>query len=243
MKLIRTLPFIALLTVLLMSTVPTASRQDLQRLQRWQAGASVSEAAVAEYGIGRCFVAAKIPDSVFRRMEGRTYRRGCTIPRAELRYLRLLHRDAGGRILLGEMVAHQSVAAEMVDIFRQLYEAGYPIERMRLADVYGGDDGRSMAANNTSCFNFRRVEGSARLSAHSRGMAVDINPLYNPCVRVRNGKTTVQPAGGARYADRNVASPYRLLRGDACHRLFTAHGYQWGGAWRSLKDYQHFEKR
>ena len=100
-----------------------------------------------------------------------------------------------------------------------------------------------MQANNTSCFNFRRVAGSSKLSAHSRGMAIDINPLQNPCIRQRkDGSTSVQPATGRCYADRSKHWPYQIVRGDLCHRLFTEHGFKWGGAWRSVKDYQHFER-
>ena len=214
---------------------------DLQCLQRWQAGAVVNAASVAAFGEDRCFAAIAIPDSIFSRMVGKTYGQGCTVPRSHLRYLRLLHRDAKGRIILGEMVCHRDVAQQLTEIFHRLYLEGYPIERMRLADVYDGDDLRSMAANNTSCFNFRRVAGSRHLSAHSRGVAVDINPLYNPYVRTKNGKTIVLPESGRPYADRSVTSDYRIVRGDNCHRLFTAHGFQWGGNWRTLKDYQHFE--
>ena len=234
-----TLPLLlVLLTAFSMVDVPVG----VERLRQWQAGTVVDERSVAAYGEEYCFVAMDIPDSIFRCMVGKTYRKGCSIARSDLRYLRLLHRDAKGRIILGEMVCHRSVAEDLTAIFRQLYHERYPIERMRLADVYDGDDNRSMAANNTSCFNFRRVQGSTRLSAHSRGMAVDINPLYNPCVRTRNGRTSVQPEAGRKYADRTRGSDYRLLRGDKCHRLFTAHGFRWGGDWRTVKDYQHFEK-
>lgn len=238
--------FPALLLMVLLTLITAFSAQHtprhLQELRQWKAGSVVDEASVRAYGMEHCFAVTTIPDSIFRAMAGKTYRKYCNVPRSDLRYLRLLHRDAKGRIILGEMVCHRLVAKELTEIFRQLYENRYPIERMRLADVYGGDDNRSMVANNTSCFNFRKVAGTSRLSAHSRGMAVDINPLYNPYVRTRNGKLHVQPDEGKRYADRNVKSDYRLVRGDLCHRLFTAHGYTWGGAWRTAKDYQHFEK-
>ena len=99
-----------------------------------------------------------------------------------------------------------------------------------------------MAANNTTCFNYRTVAGSSKLSAHSLGKAVDINPLYNPCVKTRHGHTTIQPARGKAYTDRNRKFNYKIDRQDLCYRLFRQHGFTWGGDWRSLKDYQHFEK-
>ncbi|MGN0061198.1 MAG: M15 family metallopeptidase [Alloprevotella sp.] len=228
---------------LLVMLLPAYARaSDSEVLRHWRVGQTVSEAAVTAYGEERCFAVVEIPDSILRLMQGRSLPKECRTDVATLRYLRLLHRDAHGHIRLGEMVCHRDVARSLVSIFRSLYQQAYPIERMLLIDRFGADDEQSMAANNTSCFNFRRVAGSSRLSKHALGKAVDVNPLYNPCVRRgADGKIRVSPAAGKAYADRSLPTPYRLLRDDAAHRLFRSHGFQWGGAWRSLKDYQHFE--
>ena len=198
---------------------------------------------VAAVGHAQTFTIDTISDGVFQRMQGKSYGKGCTVERSELRYLRLSHYDKDGKERVGELVCHKAIAKDLVEIFQELYKQKYPIERMRLIDDYDGDDERSMAANNTSCFNFRRIAGSGKLSKHARGMAIDINPLYNPCVKRRkDGTTVVQPATGTKYADRGKAWPYKIERGDLCYRLFVAHGFRWGGAWASQKDYQHFER-
>jgi len=190
------------------------------------------------------FSSETISDSVFARMSGRSYGEGCTVPLSELRYLRVAHYDAEGNVCQGELVCNKAIAQKLLAIFKQLYQARYPIERVRLIDDYNGDDERSMSDNNTSCFNFRPIAGSSRLSNHSLGLAIDINPLYNPCVRRRSdGSSKVQPAAGRRYASRKGTWPYKLEKGDLCHRLFVSHGFTWGGSWRSVKDYQHFEYR
>ena len=189
------------------------------------------------------FTIDTISDGVFQRMQGKSYRKGCTVARAELRYLRLSHYDKDGREHVGELVCNKAIAEDLKAIFLELYRQKYPIEQMRLIDDYDGDDERSMAANNTSCFNFRSIAGSGKLSKHATGMAIDINPLYNPYVKRRkDGTTFVQPATATKYADRGKAWPYKIERGDLCHRLFVAHGFRWGGAWASQKDYQHFER-
>ena len=189
------------------------------------------------------FTIDTISDGVFRRMQGKSYKKGCTVVRAELRYLRLSHYDKDGREHVGELVCNKAIAEDLKAIFQELYRQKYPIERMRLIDDYDGNDERSMAANNTSCFNFRSIAGSGKLSKHATGMAIDINPLYNPYVKRRkDGTTFVQPATATKYADRGKAWPYKIERGDLCHRLFVAHGFRWGGAWASQKDYQHFER-
>ena len=215
-----------------------------QILAAWIVGRRVSYGAVRKYGMEKCFSAESVDSRIRERMYGRSYKAECTIAWADLRYLRLLHYDAGGHIVLGEMVCHKDVAADLVQIFRALFDARYPIERMRLIDDYDADDARSMSHNNTTCFNYRVVAGSKKLSNHSRGKAVDLNPLYNPYVRRRaDGTLLVNPESGRRYADRSRPFAYKIDRNDLAYRLFTKHGFVWGGGWKSLKDYQHFEKK
>ena len=114
---------------------------------------------------------------------------------------------------------------------------------MVLIDNYNAQDDPSMEANNSSCFNFRFIAGTTTLSNHSMGMAIDINPLYNPYVKQRtNGTLYVSPGSGRPYADRNRQCDYKIDHNDLCYKLFKQHGFTWGGDWTSLKDYQHFEK-
>ena len=114
---------------------------------------------------------------------------------------------------------------------------------MVLIDEYDAQDGPSIRANNSSAFNFRFIAGTGVLSNHSRGMAVDINPLYTPYVKTNGGRTVVAPAEAAPYADRTRDFPYKIAEDAPCCREFLRHGFTWGGHWKSLKDYQHFEKK
>lgn len=197
------------------------------------------------------FTISQIPDSIFLLMEGKSFSKNCTTPRSDLRYLRVLHYDEQGKVQTGELICNKAIASDLIDIFRELYRQRYVISRMQLIDHYDADDQKSMTANNTSCFNFRYVSGTKTVSKHGKGMAIDINPLYNPYVRVRNGKTIVEPLAGQPYANnRSTKKKQGKLKGasqiidrnDLCYRLFIQHGFRWGGAWRSSKDYQHFEK-
>ena len=189
------------------------------------------------------FTIDTISDAVFQRMQGKSYKENCTVPRSELRYLRLSHYDFQGKVQIGELICNKQIAKDLKEIFQELYRQKYPIERMQLTDDYDADDERSMQANNTSCFNFRAIAGTKKLSKHSLGMAIDINPLYNPCVKVnKDGSTSIQPKTGRRYANRQRQWPYKIDKNDLCYRLFVSHGFQWGGSWRSVKDYQHFER-
>ena len=192
---------------------------------------------------GQTFTIDTISDAVFQRMQGKSFKRDCTVKRSELRYLRLSHYDAEGKEHIGELVCNKMIASDLKEIFQELYKHHYPIQRMQLVDDYDADDEQSMRANNTSCFNFRRIAGSTKLSKHSQGLAIDINPLYNPYVkRQANGTLIVQPANATCYADRRKAIPYKIERDDLCYLLFIKHGFKWGGAWTRQQDYQHFER-
>ena len=218
-------------------------KDELKSLREWKAGTIVSLKAIQEYGIDNCFGFEEINDVVFARMKGKSFKDDSRISRNELRYVRTLHIDCQGKIHLGEMVCHQSIAKELVEIFRQLYQAKYPIERMVLIDEYGADDETSMRANNSSCFNYRYVKGSGKLSKHAQGLAVDINTLYNPYVKKKaNGKVIIQPSTATKYVNRSAKYPYKIVKDDLLYRLFTQHGFSWGGSWHTMKDYQHFEK-
>lgn len=186
------------------------------------------------------FVADPISDEVFDRMKGKSYGEGCFITRDQLRYLHVLHTDYDRQTHTGEMVCNKEIAKELIEIFRYLYAADYPIEKMRLIDDYDADDERSMGDNNSSAFCFRVVAGTDHLSRHAYGMAVDINPLYNPYVKPEG----FTPLNAGDYVDRSKDIPYKIARedDDYCLKLFEAYGYFWGGEWGDVHDYQHFEK-
>lgn len=194
-------------------------------------------AALADEG----FTVSEITPEIFARIKGKSYKDNCPIPLEDLRYLRVLHKDINGETHEGEMVCSVYIASDVLEIFKALYEAGYPIERVRLVDEYDADDETSMRDNNSSCFNFRFITHSTKISKHGLGLAVDINTLYNPYVKETKDGRILEPATAGEYVDRTKSFPYKIEKGDLCYRLFTERGFEWGGEWKSLKDYQHFE--
>lgn len=190
------------------------------------------------------FSISEIDDATMARMEGRSFGKDCTTRRSDLRYLTVLHYDLEGRVRKGELVCNKAIAQDLIEIFQALYDARYPIEKMRLIDEYDGDDERSMADNNTSCFNFRKVSGTKSLSKHAYGRAIDINPLYNPYVRTVKGKQKVEPANATTWAKNRTKAHHKTIitADDLCVKLFKQHGFRWGGDWKRSKDYQHFDK-
>jgi len=216
---------------------------DTKPLTEWQAGRTVSQEAVDAFGgIDMCFAAEPIPDGVWARMQGKTYKENPYIGRDDLRHVRALHWDYDNQMHVGEMIVNKQIAECVARILRQLFDAKYPIQRMLLPDVYDADDETQMRDNNSSCFCYRNIAGSANLSKHARGLAVDINTLYNPYYKDRvDGTRYIQPATAEAYCDRTWDFPYKIDHDDLCFKLFTEAGFEWGGDWASCKDFQHFE--
>ena len=185
-----------------------------------------------------------ISNEIFKRISGISYPVDCTVSLDELRYVGLKYVDFNGEIQTGELICNKALAQDMVEIFYELCTNDYRIESVKLVDEFGGDDTASMLANNTSCFNYRVVEGTTRLSNHAYGRAIDLNPFYTPYVTYnKDGTTNISPAGSEAYADRSASFPYKIDENDLAYKLFKEHGFKWGGNWNNSKDYQHFEKK
>jgi hypothetical protein len=179
---------------------------------------------------------APIPPSLRAGMT--SWRAGCPVSPGGLRLLTVSHWGFDGRVRQGKLLVATSAARPMVRAMRALYEARFPIRRMRLVEAYGSDDDRSMAADNTSAFNCRRVYPGGPWSQHAYGLAIDINPLENPFVT----SSGVSPPAGRAYLDRSRWRKGMIHADDAVVRAFRAIGWSWGGYWRSPKDYQHFSR-
>ena len=228
--------------VLIMAMLLLVATACAQPPVEYTPGMVIPERELAKLDVDSFFICQEIPDEIFDFMQGRSYKKGCNVPRADLRYLTILHRNIEGQTVVGELVVNKRISADILEIMRQLYDLSYPIERVRLIDYYDADDVKSMEANNTSCFNWRPQSGSASYSKHATGMAIDINPLYNPYYKCPYVNQTIEPAVAEPYMDRMWEFPYKIEEDDACYRVFTEHGFKWGGNWNSLRDYQHFEK-
>ena len=143
------------------------------------------------------FYITELDKKIFSRIDGKSYKKDCPLPLSELRYLHVLHKDLSGQTLEGELICNVKIAEPLADIFKKLFTENYPIEKIRLIDEYDADDELSMRDNNSSCFNFRYVSFTNRISLHGYGMAVDINPLYNPYIKAIDGKKIIAPDNAA----------------------------------------------
>ena len=179
----------------------------------------------------------EIPESMQERMRGTTWHEELPCPRLhELRLLLIPYLNFGGVHSLGQLVTGMALAEQVQDIFAELLSLEFPIASMRPMIDFDGDDGRSMAANNSSCFNSRRIINTDRISVHSYGAAIDINPVQNPVIR----DGVVRPDEGRAYLDRDNLRPGMIVPQCTALQVFCDAGWAWGGEWDHPKDYHHF---
>lgn len=188
-------------------------------------------------------------DAVYNRIIGKSYQVNDNIGLSDLRYLKLLHFNFDGNIQVGELICNAALAQDMIDIFTELFYCRYQICSMHLIDNYWTGDGvesdeASIEVDNTSCFCYRRATDAENLSNHAYGRAIDINPLENPFYIIRpDGSLEYYHTNAEPYLlNRDPSIPHVITEADDAYRIFTAHGFSWGGNWSNPKDYQHFEK-
>ncbi len=226
------------------SETETAAGPKIENLDGLDAGTVISPEDIEGGELDNYFVSYTIDDDLFKRIYGLSYKEDCTIPREELRYLKVLHYGYDRQIYVGELMVNAELAGDFLEIFRALYENQYEIEKMLLVDDFGADDNWSIENNNTSAFNYRvsTLDG-VTLSNHAFGRAIDINPLHNPYVTYYDWGMDTYFDESIPYMNREDSSLKHMINHeDLCCRLFIEHGFTWGGDWENPKDYQHFEK-
>jgi D-alanyl-D-alanine carboxypeptidase len=185
-----------------------------------------------------------IPDDIWARMQGVSWHKTLPCPaRDELRLVMIPFVDFAGARKSGPLIVDTKLASEVLAIFTEIAVDGtYRIERVELIDAYGGDDFKSIEANNTSAFNCRRTTGAKTMSAHARGRAIDLNPLINPYVD-KTGTSHAKSKGFVTLKQRKASKVAGMILADGIVvKTFRKYGWTWGGHWRSIKDYQHFSK-
>jgi hypothetical protein len=229
----RVLPFV--LISILMALAPQASSAATGR------PATITRPEYASSTGRPPYVAtiSRLPDGIRSWMNGVSWHQGCPVPLRDLRLVKLRYWGFDREPHMGLLVVHADVANPVARIFRRLYEISYPIRRMHLVDRYGADDRTSMEHDNTSAFNCRWRAGQPGVwSQHAYGRAIDVNPVENPYV----WSGGVSPANGAPYVDRSHRRRGMIYHGDRVWWAFRNRGWEWGGDWNSVKDYQHFSR-
>ena len=179
-------------------------------------------------------------------IKGNSWRRGCPVKLKDLRYIRVSYHDFDGKPQVGELIMHKEAASEIVAIMKNLYDMNYPIYQMGLVSDFISDDYKSIEADNTSAFNCRNVTGGQKWSKHAYGLAIDINPIENPYLKKGKHSSHKKSLKFEKRVHRNhldVKDRALLLKKDQATQAFLKRGWVWGGDWKYVKDYQHFQKK
>ena len=138
------------------------------------------------------------------------------------------HFGNDGAVHTGRLIVAADLADAMVAIFRDLYDARFPIQRMEPIDVYGGDDnaldqGQQHERLQLPGGHRRHRLVRARLRARHRRQ-----PVREP---VREGQHGAATRGGAVHGPKLATTPGMIHAGDAVVDAFAARGWSWGGYW------------
>ncbi|MFT5569780.1 MAG: hypothetical protein ACI9RP_001830, partial [Cyclobacteriaceae bacterium] len=169
------------------------------------------------------------------------------LPANRLSVVNIIYVDFEGQDQTGKIVVMDVLASSTLALFKELYDLRFPLAKVKLITAYKGSDDLSMADNNTSAHNFRKVAGTTRLSLHAYGTAIDINPVQNPYILIDQeaAKATFLPPNSTKYANRLVerlGKPRQIGFAEEVVDVFARHGfYWWGGYWDEPIDYQHFQ--
>lgn len=181
----------------------------------------------------------EISESMKTKITGNSFKTGGPVNYSDLALVRVKYINFDDKEMTGEIIVNKKLANDVYEIFQELYEAKYPINKISLIDEYDNSDVLSMEDNNTYSFSVRAVTGGNKYSNHAYGRAVDINPIQNPYIKNKK----IEPESGKNYLNRKNMRKGMIIKGDICYNAFKKRGWSWGGDWKSLKDYQHFEKK
>jgi len=174
---------------------------------------------------------------------------GCPVSLERLNVVHFSYHNFDGEICHdGQIVVMDAVAPHVANVFRHLFLIRFPIQSAKPIEHFNGSDDDSMAVNNTSAFNYRKiaVDSDNSLSIHSYGLAIDVNPVQNPYAGYFSkhptkdcGTMEVWPTKGLKYMNRHNIRPGMV---EEIIDTFAYNGFHiWGGDWNDLLDYHHFQ--
>ncbi len=152
----------------------------------------------------------------------------------ELILMDVLYKSTDQRLHQGQILTNKKIENDIRTMFVFMLENDFVIEKAIPIVHYSWSDSLSMEDNNTYSFCYRNVS----YSKHARGMAIDINPRFNP-LRWKNANGSSQPENAV--LDTTVNGT--LYPGHVVVEEFGRLGFRWGHSFSKYYDDHHFEKR
>ena len=180
-------------------------------------------------------ITAPAPRAVIARS---SWRPSCPVGAEELAWLRLSFWGFDDQRHTGELLVHEDVARDVVSVFKRLYEAKFPMEELSIVTREELDAPPTGDGNETTAFACRATTGGTTFSQHAYGLAIDVNSFQNPYV----DGDLVLPELASAYVDRDLIRPGMIEENGPVVQAFASIGWEWGGNWETVKDYQHFSQ-
>jgi len=165
----------------------------------------------------------------------------CPIEIGRLKRLQITHLNFEGKTTIGNLILFDVVASYVMKLFKDLYQLKFEIDKVLPIDLYNGSDEKSMIANNSSAYNGRKIMNTDKWSSHAYGMAIDINPVQNPYLKLIEETASIKviPDNGLYFVNRFSNHPGMV---EKVIKVFERYGFTvWGGAWIDKIDYHHFQ--
>ncbi|MEA4916790.1 M15 family metallopeptidase [Proteiniphilum sp.] len=171
----------------------------------------------ADYSFEEAIAGTKAPQSIIDQLE----------------LFDVVYLSTDQKIHRGQILSNKTIAEDIRTIFRFMLEKEFVIEKAIPIVKYNWSDSLSMDDNNSYSFCYRDIT----YSKHATGMAIDINPRFNP-LRWKTGNRPNKPEGavldptinGTLYPGHPVVEEFRRL------------GFRWGHSFTKFYDDHHFEK-
>ncbi|MEI8086373.1 MAG: M15 family metallopeptidase [Paludibacter sp.] len=163
---------------------------------------------------------------------------GINVPKEILNQLQLInvrYYSLDGKIHQGQILTNKMIAQDLIQLFEFILYNHFPIAHAIPIVKYHQNDDLSMQANNTYSFCYRNTS----YSKHATGMAIDINPFFNP-VRWKAGyeNRIDKPIGAVNNP--KIAGTFYVLHPVVLK--FKEFGFRWGHNFTRNFDDHHFEK-
>ena len=184
----------------------------------------------------------EIPDPIAKNMVSTSvWKKECPVGIERLKLLEVSHYNFVHTISTGQLIVLDKISQAVLNIFEELLVLKFPINSIKTMDEFRGNDELSMAANNSSCFNFRPINGTDKLSMHSYGLAIDINPVQNPFIMIDKTSNNIKvlPEQSVDFLNRHNKQEGMV---EPIVEIFRKYGFsEWGGNWNTPIDYHHFQ--
>ncbi len=163
----------------------------------------------------------------------------CPLSPQQLTHIQVPYWGFDNKAHTGILVVNHNIADETQAIFKKIYAQKFPIEKIKPLENYGNNEEKAMEDNDTFAYHCKKMASNPnRFSMHAYGLAIDINPLLNPYL----SKNKLLPLNGEKYLVREQLIPGMISPKTSIYKIFTENNWTWGGDWRTIKDYHHFEK-